>query len=188
MPRKGSDHFQVAAGIPADPICLSSTHEPGHRAPITLWQRLAGIWMPARSVIVERWPARPLSRALRRSGRDDRVGTDWDRYGHTGDSGKIGNIPCCLSNAYTIGLGHTEYISPPSLLWCPVSSVPGPGVHSPIRKVVITPKGADDDVADPSTGTDKGNPTVTAISAIPADSESENSARNSHPCGCRHSC
>ena len=37
-----------------------------------------------------------------------------------------------------------------------------------LTNVVITTKGADDDVADPSTGTDKGNPTVTAISAIPA--------------------
>ena len=61
-----------------------------------------------------------------------------------------------------------------------MSSVLGPGVHSTIRKVMITTKGADDDVADPSTGTDKGNPTVTAIFAIPADSESGDSARNSH--------
>ena len=57
-----------------------------------------------------------------------------------------------------------------------------------LTNVVITTKGADDDVADPSTGTDKGNPTVTAISAIPADSDSGDSARNSHLCGCRHSC
>ena len=157
----------------------------------------------------------------------------------------MGIIPCCLSNAYTIGLGHMEHIPPSSFLWCPVSSVLGPGVHSPIiglydsprrayspkaqtcgnacicnafvtpatgRKadripgtcardpsadpigspvltnVVITTKGADDDVADSSTGTNKGNPTVTAIFASPADSESGDSARNSHPCGCRHSC
>ena len=156
----------------------------------------------------------------------------------------MGTIPCCLSNAYTIGLGHMEHISPPSFLWCPVSSVRGPGVHSPIiglydsprrayapkaqtrgnacilrvcplptgpkaaripgtcarhpsahpigspvlTNVVITTKGADDDVADSSTGTNKGNPTVTAIFASPADSESGDSARNSHPCGCRHSC
>ena len=41
-------------------------------------------------------------------------------------------------------------------------------IGSPVlTSVVITPKGADDDVADPSTGTDKGNPTVTAIFAIP---------------------
>ena len=54
--------------------------------------------------------------------------------------------------------------------------------------LVITLKGADHDVADPCTGTDKGNPTVTAISAIPADSESEGSTKNSHLVGCRHSC
>ena len=67
-----------------------------------------------------------------------------------------------------------------------------PSVHpigSPVlTNVVITTKGADDDVADSSTGTNKGNPTVTAIFASPADSESGDSARNSHPCGCRHSC
>ena len=57
-----------------------------------------------------------------------------------------------------------------------------------LTNVVITTKGADGDVADPSTGTDMGNPTVTAISAVPADFESEDSARNSHSCGCRHSC
>ena len=62
-------------------------------------------------------------------------------------------------------------------------------IGSPVlTNVVITTKGADDDVADSSTGTNKGNPTVTAIFASPADSESGDSARNSHPCGCRHSC
>ena len=59
-----------------------------------------------------------------------------------------------------------------------------------LLNVVTTIKGADDDVTDPSTGTDKGNPTVSAIFAIPADSDSDSgdSARNPHPCGCRHSC
>ena len=45
------------------------------------------------------------------------------------------------------------------------------------RKVVITPKGADDDKAGPSTGTGKGNPTVTRTYEIPTDSESGHKAR-----------
>ena len=57
-----------------------------------------------------------------------------------------------------------------------------------LRKVVITPKGADDDVAGPSTGTDKGDPTVTPTCAIPADSESGDRARHLHPCGWWHGC
>ena len=57
-----------------------------------------------------------------------------------------------------------------------------------LRKVVITPKGADDDVAGPSTGTDKGNPTVTPTCANPADSESGDRARHLQPCGWWHGC
>ena len=56
------------------------------------------------------------------------------------------------------------------------------------RKVVITPEGADDDKAGPSTGTDKGNPTVTPTYEIPTGSESGHKARLSHPFGCWHSC
>ena len=37
-----------------------------------------------------------------------------------------------------------------------------------LTNVVITTKGADDDVADSSTGTNKGNPTVSAIFAMQA--------------------
>ena len=45
------------------------------------------------------------------------------------------------------------------------------------RKVVITPKGADDDKAGPSNGTGKGNPTVTPTYEIPTDPESGHKAR-----------
>ena len=56
------------------------------------------------------------------------------------------------------------------------------------RKVVITPKGADDDKAGPSNGTAKGNPTVTPTYEIPTDSESGHKARLYNPFGCWHSC
>ena len=57
-----------------------------------------------------------------------------------------------------------------------------------LTKVVITPKGADDDKAGPSNGTAKGNPTVTPAYEIPTDSESGHKARLYNPFGCWHSC
>ena len=48
--------------------------------------------------------------------------------------------------------------------------------------------GADDGVAGPTTGTDKGNSTVTPRYAIPAASGSRDGARHFHLCGCWHSC
>ena len=76
---------------------------------------------------IERRPARALSGALKDRAKDDGRGMS---YGYAGDPGKIRWIPCCMGIAYTLCLSTQEHIPPPSLLWCPVSSEPGPGVNA----------------------------------------------------------
>ena len=53
-----------------------------------------------------------------------------------------------------------------------------------VFRVLTACRGADDGVAGPTTGTDKGNPTVTPRYANTAASGSRDRARHFHLCGC----